>query len=209
MARQNNLVVFADEIYDKILYDDTAHRAMCTLSDDVLTLSFNGLSKAYRACGFRQGWMVISGPKNRAKGYISGLELLATMRLCSNVPFQMAIPTALGGYQSINELIVPGGRLRKQRDLLYELFTNIPGISCVKPKATLYMFPKVDVKKYNIKDDSKMILDLLRQEHLLMVQGTGFNWPKPDHFRITFLPNEEILTDAANRLAHFLKNYHQ
>ena len=209
VAGQNNLVVFADEIYDKILYDDTAHRSMCTLSDDVLTLSFNGLSKAYRACGFRQGWMVISGPKNKAKGYINGLELLATMRLCANVPFQMAIPTALGGYQSINELIVPGGRLRKQRDLLYELFTNIPGISCVKPKATLYMFPKVDVKKYNIKDDSKMILDLLRQEHLLMVQGTGFNWPKPDHFRITFLPNEEILTDAANRLSHFLKSYHQ
>lgn len=209
VARQNNLVVFADEIYDKILYDDTAHRSMCTLSDDVLTLSFNGLSKAYRACGFRQGWMVISGPKNKAKGYINGLELLATMRLCANVPFQMAIPTALGGYQSINELIVPGGRLRKQRDLLHELFTNIPGISCVKPKATLYMFPKVDVKKYNIKDDSKMILDLLRQEHLLMVQGTGFNWPKPDHFRITFLPNEEILTDAANRLSHFLKSYHQ
>lgn len=209
IARQHNLIIFADEIYDKLLYDDTAHRSLCTLSDDVLTISFNGLSKAYRACGFRQGWMVVSGPKNKAKGYISGLDLLATMRLCANVPFQMAIPTALGGYQSVNELIVPGGRLRKQRDLVYELFTSIPGISCVKPKAALYMFPKIDVKKYNIKDDSKMILDLLRQEHLLMVQGTGFNWPKPDHFRITFLPNEEILTDAANRLAHFLKSYHQ
>ncbi len=209
LARQHELVIYADEIYDKILYDDTAHRSLCTLSDDVLTVTFNGLSKAYRACGFRQGWMVISGPKNKAKGYISGLELLATMRLCANVPFQMAIPTALGGYQSINELIVPNGRLRKQRDLVYDLFTAIPGISCVKPKAALYMFPRIDIKKFNIKDDGKMVLDLLRQEHLLIVQGTGFNWPRPDHFRITFLPNDEIIKEAAMRFGRFLKNYHQ
>ncbi|MBQ8707699.1 MAG: pyridoxal phosphate-dependent aminotransferase [Succinivibrionaceae bacterium] len=209
IARQHNLILFADEIYDKILYDDTAHRSLCTLSDDVLTVTFNGLSKAYRACGFRQGWMVVSGPKNKAAGYISGLELLATMRLCANVPFQMAIPTALGGYQSINELIVPGGKLCRQRNLIYDLFTQIPGITCVKPKAALYMFPKIDTKKFNIKDDGKMVLDLLRQEHLLVVQGTGFNWPRPDHFRITFIPNEEILREAASRFSHFLKTYHQ
>ena len=209
IARQHGLIIFADEIYDKILYDDTAHRSACTLCDDVLFLTFNGLSKAYRACGFRQGWMMVSGPKQMAKGYIEGLNLISTMRLCANVPMQMAIPTALGGYQSINELIVPGGRLCRQRDVCYDLFTSIPGISCVKPKGALYMFPRIDPKVYPIKDDSKMVLDLLRQEHMLLVQGTGFNWPAPDHFRVVFLPTEDVLKDASTRLARFLKHYRQ
>lgn len=209
VARQNNLIIFADEIYDKIIYDDIAHHSICTLCDDVLILTFNGLSKAYRACGFRQGWLLISGPKQHAKDYIQGLQILASMRLCANVPMQYAIQTALGGYQSINELILPGGRLRKQRDTAYELINSIPGVSAVKPKGALYMFPKIDTKKIKIKDDQKMVLDLLRQEKMLLVQGTGFNWPAPDHFRLVFLPTEEVLTDACTRLARFLKTYSQ
>ena len=209
IARQNNLVIFADEIYDKIIYDDIAHHSICTLCDDVLVLTFNGLSKAYRACGFRQGWMIISGPKQYAKDYIQGLNILASMRLCANVPMQFAIQTALGGYQSINELIIPGGRLRRQRDLAYELINSIPGVSCVKPKGALYMFPHIDPKVHKIKDDQKMVLDLLKQEKMLIVQGTGFNWPAPDHFRITFLPQEEVIQDACTRLKHFLKTYRQ
>ena len=209
IARQNDLIIFADEIYDKIIYDDIAHHSICTLCDDVLVVTFNGLSKAYRACGFRQGWMMVSGPKQHARGYIEGLEMLASMRLCANVPMQFAIQTALGGYQSINELILPGGRLRKQRDLAWELLNNIPGVSCVKPKGSLYMFPKLDPKVYPIKDDQKMVFDLLQQEKMLIVQGTGFNWPAPDHFRIVFLPPEEQLQDAMTRLARFLKTYKQ
>lgn len=209
IARQNNLIIFSDEIYDKILYDDIAHHSVCTLCDDVLVITFNGLSKAYRSCGFRQGWMVISGPKQFAKGYIQGLNILASMRLCANVPMQYGIQTALGGYQSINELILPGGRLRRQRDKAYELINSIPGLSVVKPKGALYMFPRIDPKVYKIKDDQKMVLDLLRQEKMLIVQGTGFNWPAPDHFRLVFLPTEEVITDACTRLARFLKNYHQ
>jgi len=209
VARQNNLIIFADEIYDKIIYDDIAHHSICTLCDDVLILTFNGLSKAYRACGFRQGWLLISGPKQQAKDYIQGIQILASMRLCANVPMQYAIQTALGGYQSINELILPGGRLRKQRDTPYELINSIPGLSAVKPKGALYMFPKIDTKKIKIKDDQKMVLDLLRQEKMLLVQGTGFNWPAPDHFRLVFLPTEEVLTDACTRLARFLKTYSQ
>ncbi len=209
VARQNNLIIFSDEIYDKILYDDIAHHSICTLCDDVLVLTFNGLSKAYRSCGFRQGWMLISGPKQYAKSYIQGLEILATMRLCANVPMQYGIQTALGGYQSINELIVPGGRLRRQRDKAWELINQIPGVSAVKPKGALYMFPRLDPKVYKIKDDQKMVLDLLRQEKMLIVQGTGFNWPAPDHFRLVFLPTEDVIADACSRLAHFLKNYHQ
>lgn len=209
IARQNNLIIFSDEIYDKILYDDIAHHSICTLCDDVLVLTFNGLSKAYRACGFRQGWMVISGPKQYAKDYIQGLEILASMRLCANVPMQHGIQTALGGYQSINELILPGGRFRRQRDLAYDLVSQIPGISVVKPKGALYMFPRIDPKVYKIKDDQKMVLDLLKQEKMLIVQGTGFNWPAPDHFRLVFLPPEDVITDACTRLARFLKTYHQ
>ncbi|MGL6557736.1 pyridoxal phosphate-dependent aminotransferase [Aeromonas dhakensis] len=209
IARQHNLIIFADEIYDKILYDDIAHTSVCTLCDDVMVVTFNGLSKAYRACGFRQGWMVITGPKGRAKGYIEGLEMLASMRLCANVPMQHAIQTALGGYQSINELILPGGRLRRQRDKAWELLNDIPGVSCVKPKGALYMFPRLDPKVYDIRDDQKMVFDLLQQEKLLLVQGTGFNWPAPDHFRLVFLPREEELEEAIGRLARFLKGYKQ
>ncbi|MHA7000600.1 pyridoxal phosphate-dependent aminotransferase [Aeromonas schubertii] len=209
IARQHNLIIFADEIYDKILYDDIAHTSVCTLCDDVIVVTFNGLSKAYRACGFRQGWMVVTGPKGRARGYIEGLEMLASMRLCANVPMQHAIQTALGGYQSINELILPGGRLRRQRDKAWELLNEIPGVSCVKPKGALYMFPRLDPRVYDIKDDQKMVFDLLQQEKLLLVQGTGFNWPAPDHFRLVFLPREEELEEAIGRLARFLKGYRQ
>ena len=209
IARQHNLIIFADEIYDKILYDDISHTSVCTLCDDVMVVTFNGLSKAYRACGFRQGWMVITGPKGRAKGYIEGLEMLASMRLCANVPMQHAIQTALGGSQRINELILPGGRLRRQRDKAWELLNEIPGVSCVKPKGALYMFPRLDPKVYDIRDDQKMVFDLLQQEKLLLVQGTGFNWPAPDHFRLVFLPREEELEEAIGRLARFLKGYKQ
>ena len=207
IARQHNLIIFADEIYDKILYDDISHTSVCTQCDDVMVVTFNGLSKAYRACGFRQGWMVITGPKGRAKGYIEGLEMLASMRLCANVPMQHAIQTALGGYQSINELILPGGRLRRQRDKAWELLNEIPGVSCVKPKGALYMFPRLDPKVYDIRDDQKMVFDLLQQEKLLLVQGTGFNWPSPDHFRLVFLPHEDDLRVAIGRVARFLENY--
>ena len=209
IARQHNLIIFADEIYDKILYDDISHTSVCTQCDDVMVVTFNGLSKAYRACGFRQGWMVITGPKGRARGYIEGLEMLASMRLCANVPMQHAIQTALGGYQSINELILPGGRLRRQRDKAWELLNEIHGVSCVKPKGALYMFPRLDPKVYDIRDDQKMVFDLLQQEKLLLVQGTGFNWPAPDHFRLVFLPREEELEEAIGRLARFLKGYKQ
>ena len=209
IARQHNLIIFADEIYDKILYDDISHTSVCTQCDDVMVVTFNGLSKAYRACGFRQGWMVITGPKGRARGYIEGLEMLASMRLCANVPMQHAIQTALGGYQSINELILPGGRLRRQRDKAWELLNEIPGVSCVKPKGALDMFPRLDPKVYDIRDDQKMVFDLLQQEKLLLVQGTGFNWPAPDHFRLVFLPREEELEEAIGRLARFLKSYKQ
>lgn len=209
IARQHKLIIFADEIYDKVLYDGATHTSIATLSDDVLTVTFNGLSKAYRVCGFRGGWMFLSGPKGVAKGYIDGLEMLASMRLCANVPMQHAIQTALGGYQSINELILPGGRLLEQRDKAYDLITQIPGISCVKPKGAMYLFPKIDQKMYNIQDDQKMVLDFLIQEKVLLVQGTGFNWPKPDHFRIVTLPRVDDLEIAIGRLERFLHTYRQ
>jgi alanine-synthesizing transaminase len=209
LARQHNLILFADEIYSKVIYDEALHVPMSTLSDDVLTLTFNGLSKAYRVCGFRSGWMLVSGPKHRAKDYIDGLDMLASMRLCANVPVQHAIQTALGGYQSINELIVPGGRLYEQRNLAWQLLNDIPGVSCVKPQGAMYLFPKLDVKKFNIKDDQQFALDLLQQEKILVVQGTGFNWTKPDHFRIVFLPREEELREAIGRIATFLDGYRQ
>ncbi|WP_432453639.1 MULTISPECIES: pyridoxal phosphate-dependent aminotransferase [unclassified Agarivorans] len=209
LAREHNLILFADEIYSKVIYDDALHIPMSTLSDDVLTLTFNGLSKAYRVCGFRSGWLLVSGPKHRATDYIDGLDMLASMRLCANVPVQHAIQTALGGYQSINELIVPGGRLYEQRNLAWQLLNDIPGISCVKPKGAMYLFPKLDVEKFNIKDDQQFALDLLQQEKILIVQGTGFNWSKPDHFRIVFLPREEELREAIGRIANFLDGYRQ
>ncbi|HCH01868.1 MAG TPA: pyridoxal phosphate-dependent aminotransferase [Vibrio sp.] len=209
IARQHNLIIFADEIYDKVLYDGAIHTSIATLADDVLMATFNGLSKAYRVCGFRGGWMFLTGPKHLAKGYIDGLDMLASMRLCANVPMQHAIQTALGGYQSINELILPGGRLLEQRNRAYELLTQIPGITCVKPKGAMYLFPKIDVKKFNIKDDAKFVLDFLVQEKVLLVQGTGFNWKQPDHFRIVTLPHVEDLEMAIGRLERFLTTYSQ
>jgi len=209
LARKNNLIIFSDEIYDKIIYDDEKHLSTASLADDVLFLTYNGLSKAYRVAGFRAGWMVISGAKAGATDYIEGIELLASMRLCSNVPGQHAIQTALGGYQSITELVAPGGRLREQRDYAWELITSIPGISCVKPKGAMYLFPKMDPSVYKIKDDEKMVLDLLMQEKILIVQGTAFNWPGTDHFRIVFLSREDELKNAITRIGHFFSEYEQ
>ncbi|HIF9208950.1 TPA: pyridoxal phosphate-dependent aminotransferase [Photobacterium damselae] len=209
IARQHNLIIFADEIYDKILYDGAQHTSIAPLAEDVFCITFNGLSKSYRVCGFRAGWMVLSGPRQKAKGYIEGLDMLASMRLCANVPMQHAIQTALGGYQSINELILPGGRLLEQRNKAYELLTQIPGVSCVKPKGALYMFPKLDQKKFNIVDDQRMALDFLQQEKVLVVHGTGFNWKQPDHFRIVTLPRIDDLEIAIGRLERFLNGYRQ
>ena len=207
IARQHNLIIYADEIYDKVLYEGATHTAMGSLSEDVLTISFNGLSKNYRSCGYRAGWMVVSGDKREAKDYIEGLDMLASMRLCANVPAQYGIQTALGGYQSIDDLVAPGGRLRRQRDLAHELLTAIPGVTCVKPKAALYMFPRLDPEMYPIKDDQAFITEFLREEKVLLVQGSGFNWPHPDHFRVVFLPHEDELREAIQRLASFLEGY--
>jgi alanine-synthesizing transaminase len=207
LAREHNLIIFADEIYDKVLYDGVTHTSMASLADDVLFVTMNGLSKNYRACGYRSGWMVISGAKKKAQDYLDGLNILASMRLCSNVPGQYAIQTALGGYQSINDLVAPGGRLCKQRDLAHKLLTDIPGVTCVKPKAALYMFPRLDPKMYPIENDQKFILELLEEEKVLVVQGTGFNWPNTDHFRVVFLPNSDDLTEAIARIARFLESY--
>jgi alanine-synthesizing transaminase len=207
VARQHNLIVFADEIYDKTLYDGAVHTSIASLADDVLFVTFNGLSKNYRACGYRAGWMVVSGEKRHARDYIEGLNMLASMRLCANTPGQLAIQTALGGYQSIKDLVAPGGRLARQRDLAYEMLSAIPGVSVVKPKAALYMFPKLDPKVYPIADDQQFAYELLAEEKVLIVQGTGFNWPNPDHFRVVFLPNTDDLGDAFGRIARFLDHY--
>jgi alanine-synthesizing transaminase len=207
IARQHQLIVFADEIYDKTLYDGVTHTSIASLADDVLFLTFNGLSKNYRSCGYRAGWMVVSGNKKRAQDYIEGLNMLASMRLCANTPGQMAIQTALGGYQSIKDLVAPGGRLCKQRDLAYDLLTQIPGVSVVKPKAALYMFPRLDPRMYPIADDQQFAYELLADEKVLIVQGTGFNWPHTDHFRLVFLPNADDLTEAIGRIARFLDGY--
>jgi len=203
IARQNQLVVFADEIYDKVLYDGATHTSIAALADDMLVVTFNGLSKNYRACGYRSGWMIISGDKRHATDYIEGLGMLASMRLCSNVPGQHAIQTALGGYQSITGLVAPGGRLTRQRDLAYDMLTSIPGISCVKPKAAMYLFPRMDPTMYPIEDDQAFILKLLEEERVLVVQGSGFNWPQPDHLRVVFLPQVDELTKAMERMARF------
>jgi alanine-synthesizing transaminase len=207
LARQHQLVVFADEIYDKTLYDGNVHTAMASLADDVLFVSFNGLSKNYRSCGYRAGWMVVSGEKRHARDYVEGLNMLASLRLCANTPGQLAIQTALGGYQSIDDLVAPGGRLCKQRDLAYELLTQIPGVSVVKPKAALYMFPRLDPKVYPIADDQQFAYELLAEEKVLIVQGTGFNWINNDHFRLVFLPNADDLGEAIGRIERFLSNY--
>ena len=207
IARQHQLVIFADEIYDKTLYDGHSHQSIASLADDVLCVTFNGLSKNYRSCGYRAGWMVVSGPKRDAKDYIEGLNMLASMRLCANTPGQLAIQTALGGYQSIKDLVAPGGRLCRQRDLAYELLTQIPGVSVVKPAGALYMFPRLDPAMYPIQDDQQFAYELLAEEKVLIVQGTGFNWSRPDHFRIVFLPNADDLTDAIGRIERFLGGY--
>lgn len=209
LAREHKLIIFADEIYDKILYDDAQHTAIASLADDVLFVTFNGLSKSYRSAGFRAGWMIVSGPKHRARDYIEGLDMLSNMRLCANVPAQNAIQTALGGYQSINELIVPGGRLYDQREAAWSLLNAIPGVSCVKPAGAMYLFPKLDADMYPIHNDEKMALDLLTQQKVLVVQGSGFNLPDTQHFRLVFLPRMDDLKEAIERIAHFLKGYEQ
>nr|HRM47793.1 aminotransferase class I/II-fold pyridoxal phosphate-dependent enzyme [Alicycliphilus sp.] len=209
IAREHELVLFADEVYDKVLYDGVGHTAMASLSSDVLTLTFNSLSKAYRSCGYRAGWMVVSGDKAAARDYIEGLNMLANIKLGSNVPGQWAIQTALGGYQSINDLVKEGGRLRRQRDLAYELITQIPGVTCVKPQAALYMFPRLDPDMYPIADDRQFFMEVLRATRVMLVQGSGFNYPDNQHFRIVFLPHEDDLREAVARLAAFLATYRQ
>ena len=207
IARQHQLIVFADEIYDKTLYDGNTHTSLASLADDVLFVTFNGLSKNYRSCGYRAGWMIVSGDKRHARDYIEGLNMLSSMRLCANTPGQLAIQTALGGYQSIKDLVAPSGRLCRQRDLAYELLSQIPGVSVVKPKAALYMFPRLDPKVYPIADDQQFAYELLAEEKVLIVQGTGFNWVNPDHFRLVFLPNSDDLTEAVGRIDRFLAHY--
>ena len=209
VARENNLIVYADEIYSRIVYDDAVHVPMAAIAPDILTISFDGLSKSWRAAGFRAGWMVLSGNKKHAAGYIEGLEMLSNMRLCSNMPSQFGIQTALGGYQSVQKLLLPGGRLKEQRDIAVKMVNEIPGLSTVVPKGALYCFPKVDIKRFNITDDEKFMFDLLREQQLLLVQGTGFNWKEPDHFRIVFLPDKDTLSDAMRRLGVFLAGYRQ
>jgi len=209
LAREHKLILFADEIYDKILYDGAEHTSLASLTDDVLCLTFNGLSKTYRAAGFRSGWLIVSGPKHKARDYIEGLDMLANMRLCANVPAQHAIQTALGGYQSINELIVPGGRLYDQRELAWQMLNAIPGISCVKPKGAMYLFPKLDPARYPIRNDEKFALDLLIQQKVLIVQGSGFNLSDTQHFRLVFLPGADLLTESIERIAAFLHSYEQ
>jgi alanine-synthesizing transaminase len=209
LARQHNLVVFSDEIYDKILYDDAVHICTASLAPDLLCLTFNGLSKSYRVAGFRSGWIAISGPKHHAQSYIEGIDILANMRLCANVPSQHAIQTALGGYQSINDLVLPHGRLLEQRNRTWELLNDIPGVSCVKPMGALYAFPRIDPKVCPIHNDEKFVLDLLLSEKLLVVQGTAFNWPWPDHFRVVTLPRVDDLDMAIGRIGNFLKSYRQ
>ncbi|MES2552563.1 MAG: pyridoxal phosphate-dependent aminotransferase [Pseudomonadota bacterium] len=207
IARHHSLIIFADEIYDKVLYDGNTHTSVASLADDVLFVTFNGLSKNYRTCGYRAGWLVVSGEKRHATDYIEGLNMLASMRLCANVPGQLAIQTALGGYQSINDLVAPNGRLCKQRDLAYDMLTAIPGVTCYKPAAAMYLFPKLDPAIYPIEDDQQFILDLLLEEKVLLVQGSGFNWKATDHFRVVFLPNIDDLTEAITRIARFLESY--
>jgi len=209
LARQHNLVIFADEIYSKVLYDDTEFVPMARLAQDVVCVSFNGLSKSYRLAGFRSGWMIISGAKQYAGGFIEGVNMLSSMRLCANVPAMLAVQTALGGYQSINELILPGGRLCEQRDLAWSMLNDIPGISCVKPKGAMYLFPKIDLNIHKIHNDQKFVQDFLIQEKVLLVEGTAFNWKSPDHFRIVFLPRIDELSKAIERLAVFFDKYKQ
>ncbi|MER7772921.1 pyridoxal phosphate-dependent aminotransferase [Kitasatospora sp. NPDC096140] len=209
LARRHQLMVLADEIYDKILYDGTEHHCLAALADDVLTLTFNGLSKSYRVAGFRSGWLVVSGPKQHATDYLEGLTMLSGMRLCPNVPAQYAVQAALGGHQSINDLVLPGGRLTEQRDIAVRALNEIPGVSCVTPKGALYAFAKLDPAVHRIVDDEQFVLDLLLREKIHVIQGTGFNWPRPDHFRFVTLPRADDLETAVNRIGRFLATYRQ
>jgi alanine-synthesizing transaminase len=207
LARKHKLIIFADEIYDKIIYDDVKHVALASLADDILVISFNGLSKSYRVAGFRAGWMVISGAKHHATDYIEGMELLSSMRLCANVPGQHAIQTSLGGYQSINDLVAPGGRLYEQMDYSWKMINQLEGVSCVRPKGALYLFARLDPQIYNIQDDEKFILQLLQQEKVLLVQGTAFNWPDTNHFRVVFLSRRDDMEEVIEKMHRFLKHY--
>ena len=209
IARRHELIIFADEIYDRLVMDGEEHVSIASLAPDMLCLTFNGLSKSHRIAGFRGGWVSLSGDKSRARGYIEGLNMLSSMRLCANVPAQMIVQTALGGYQSVDELLLPGGRIYEQREYIYNALNDIPGISVVKPKAAFYIFPKIDTEKFNIKDDMQFALDFLKEKHVLIVQGTGFNWIAPDHFRIVYLPRVDELKTACGRLADFLAGYRQ
>ncbi len=209
IAREHELIIFADEIYDRLVMDGLEHVAMASLADDVFFVSFNGLSKSHRVAGFRSGWMVLSGAKEKAKGYIEGLNMLSSMRLCANVPAQYIIQTSLGGYQSSDELLLPGGRLFEQREYIWKAINDIPGLSAVKPKAAFYMFPKIDTKRFNIVNDERFALDFLLEKHVLIVHGGGFNWKEPDHFRIVYLPEVKELTRAVKKLTDFLSSYRQ
>ncbi|QNM05208.1 pyridoxal phosphate-dependent aminotransferase [Qiania dongpingensis] len=211
IARRHELILFADEIYDRLVMDGESHVSIASLAPDLMCVTFNGLSKSHRIAGFRSGWMTLSGNKKRAKGYIEGLNMLSSMRLCANVPAQMVVQTALGGYQQehVDELLLPGGRIYEQREFIYNALNDIPGITAVKPKAAFYIFPKIDVKKFNIHDDEQFVLDFLRSEKVLLVHGGGFNWKEPDHFRVVYLPRVEELKSAAGRLARFLSEYRQ
>ena len=209
IARQNDLILFADEIYDRLVMDGHTHTALASLAPDVPCVSFNGLSKSHRVAGFRVGWMVISGDKKKIKGYIEGLNLLSSMRLCSNVPAQSIVQTALGGIQSVDELLLPGGRIYEQREFVYDALCNIDGVSVVKPKAAFYIFPKLDAKKFNLHDDEKLVLDFLKEKKVLLMHGKGFNYPTPDHIRIVYLPRRRVLGEAMDAFADFLSNYRQ
>ncbi len=209
VARQNGLIIFADEIYDRLVMDGEKHTSIASLAPDIMCVNFNGLSKSHRIAGYRVGWMCLSGDKSRAKGYIEGLNLLSSMRLCSNVPAQSIVQTALGGKQSIDDLLLPGGRIYEQRNYIYDALCDIPGITVKKPKAAFYIFPKMDIKKFGIKDDMQFALDLLKEKKILITQGTGFNMPLPDHFRIVYLPNKETLRQAMESMKEFFATYHQ
>ena len=209
IARRHELMIFSDEIYDRLVMDGEEHISIASLAPDLFCVTFSGLSKSHMICGFRVGWMILSGNKKIAKGYIEGLNMLSNMRLCSNVPGQSVIQTALGGYQSVNEYIVPGGRIYEQREVIYKLLNDIPGLSAVKPKAAFYIFPKIDVKRFNITDDTQFALDFLREKRVLFVPGSGFNWKQPDHFRIVYLPRETVLKESMVKMRDFLSTYHQ
>ncbi|MBO4793466.1 MAG: aminotransferase class I/II-fold pyridoxal phosphate-dependent enzyme, partial [Deltaproteobacteria bacterium] len=209
LAERHKIAVFCDEIYDKILYDGVTHTSLASLVKDTFCITYNGISKNYRSCGFRAAWMILSGNKDLARDYIAGINMLSNMRLCSNVPAQKLIPLALKGYQSSSEYFQPGGRVYEQREFIWKALNDIPGISAVKPKAAFYIFPKIDVKRFNITDDNKFALDFLKEKHVLFVPGTGFNWPSPDHFRIVYLPDLDVLKASAEKLKDFLSTYRQ